>query len=241
MTNEIDSYIIEQQKLLAEMVANGKRDIELRQVELIKQDELTRAYVARTQADESLVAERKITNRLAEEHNAVIAELIVKLTRVLVYLESGTFPQRIDEIVQSQNLIVRTIESLILMSLGRGNVTSDDLLELIKSGVIQDNAQRSKSGTFNIHKEFINETFVNLLLNCITIANNIDDLINEISPVDIKYQVKSPNHKTKVIQFVTAIGIYNAWSDLIRVLNYFEGESLGVIAVKEYLTSTAKI
>jgi len=242
MNTELDDYILEQQKLLAEMVANSKRDLELRELALKKQDELTRSNILRAQADEALVTERKITNHLAEEHNAVITELIVKLTRVLVYLENGTYPQKIEEIIQSQNLTVKALESLTLISVGKGNISTEDLLELIRRGVIQDNTSRSKSGLYAVRNDSFNaDTFVSLLMNCLIIANNLDDLINEIRPIDIKNQIKGTNHKTKIIQLVTAIGNYNAWIDLVRVLDFLEGESLGVISVKEYLRSMYKI
>lgn len=262
--SDMDLFKAEQAKLLA-LVAEqnerefqqrkleSERDHELRRLELAKQDELTRSNLERADADRILAAERAKANQLATEHNAYLSNLIESVKLLVMFLQNGQFNHKILGIQTSLNSVVKIVEALIFVILGKGNISIDDLLELVKTALIDVNPpERSNSQTFQtvktrnnsaLHKtHFSREAFVAKLSECQIIQANLDEVVNELKPSDIRNNVKiSGALKGRIIQLADSVANYNAWDELVRVLKWLEGDSIAVLDLVSYLEQTGKI
>lgn len=256
MTSSTSELKAIQDELWAKVEAQRAEELELRRAEYLQQSEIAMVNQRRIESDMELAKQRAEDNRLREAQNMLIQELIITVRHMVLFIEEGRFDDKIDKLNEGQrqlneshNNVVKTIEGLILVILGKGNVSPEDLLQLAKSGLIRyDGEIRHNSATYAVspplvvnEREF-EDAIVKLLVECQAINRNFDELVADMIPSDIRDNVNQGGAlRIRTRQLAKACTAYGAWPELVKVLKAYEGESLAVGEVAKFLRQSGRI
>jgi hypothetical protein len=255
MNSATDQYQAIRDELWQKIEAQKAEELVIRRAELAQGSESALLNQRRIEADSELSKQRSEDNRLRSEQNLLIQELILTVRHMVVFIEEGKFDNKIDklheshrQLGESQNNVVRTIEGLILVVLGKGNVSPEDLLQLAKSGLIRyDGELRHNSNVYIVPPLVVNEqefqdATVKLLAECQAINRNFDEVVADMLPSDIRDNINQVGSlRVRIRQLSKACTAYGAWGELVRVLRSYEGESLMVGEVAKFLKQSGRI
>lgn len=249
--NEIDLFKQQQEELLQTMIR--QKDIEIQQKEaelkirseeLAKNAELTKAALLNEQVNRDLLTQREKSNKLQQEHNKKLDELIESVQLLIAFLQDIKLDRKFSTVTDSQNFVVKALESLALVVLGRYTASPEELLKMAGSGIIKDYSEtRASSGSYLISniptsKELTEQemdTICEILLTSPTILDSFDDFLLEFRS-EIKTGIK-PNLaiKIKTRYLVRTCANYGELHLILKHLRRFEGDTKSVLELNNYM------
>ena len=215
--------------LLHQLVAQNEQAMLLRRSELEQQAELTRATVAKAEAEGESARQSSEANAINRRQIEAIEKLLAEVEEWVAYFKSGKPEKAFGMVREKLDSLTHVVEAMILSR--PHDETTSVLLGIIRGESAHGNTgplrTRSNSNQFHIYNIDEGE-LVTALLECATFQNNnsFETLKNDL-PVEIFSRIKAGDSMlVQVRNLVKACVQQRAIHQLMEVLRFYENSSI---------------